>query len=379
MEKITFNELKLFIEQLGYRLLNREYKNNRQKLTIVDMLGYYYYTSLFNLKNNVKFNTHPQAFSIGNPYTIQNIKLWCKLNNKSFKLVSDIYENNNKKLKWKCLRDGCEEIFEATWRNIQTGWGCGFCRGFQVGISNCLATKNPELAKEWHPTKNGELTPYDVTRGSKKEIWWICDKGHEWKATINNRNIHNSGCPYCSGRLPSENYNLLIINPKLCEEWNYDKNSKRPEEYCPNSNDYVWWICKECGHEWFAVINNRNSLNSGCPFCNNSHGEKRIRDYFIYENIIFIFQYKTSKCKNKNVLPFDFYIPSLKTCIEYQGIQHYEPIEYFGGEEMFELRLINDNIKRQFCENNNINLIIIPYWDFDNIEEILNKHLKEAS
>ena len=63
----------------------------------------------------------------------------------------------------------------------------------------------------------------------------------------------------------------------------------------------------------------------------------------------------------------------LIVCIEYDGIQHFEPIERFGGKEEFSRTKIRDNIKTQYCKDNNIKLIRIPYWDFDNIEMILKK------
>ena len=64
-----------------------------------------------------------------------------------------------------------------------------------------LAETHPEVAKQWHPTKNGDLTPEDVTKGSKKRLWWKCDKGddHEWISSIGNRTIHKSTCPFCNG------------------------------------------------------------------------------------------------------------------------------------------------------------------------------------
>jgi hypothetical protein len=65
-----------------------------------------------------------------------------------------------------------------------------------VGADNCLQTVNPELAKQWHPTKNGGLTPNDVTKGSNKKVWWYCENGHEWEASIANRTKGN-GCPNC--------------------------------------------------------------------------------------------------------------------------------------------------------------------------------------
>ena len=78
-------------------------------------------------------------------------------------------------------------------------------------------------------------------------------------------------------------------------------------------------------------------------------------------------------CKNKNTLPFDFYIPSLNVAIEYDGIQHYEPVDIFGGQEQFEIQQKNDNIKNEYCKNNNLKLYRISYKDFDNLEEIIKE------
>ena len=263
--KFTYDEVKDFIESRGYKLISKKYENNNQQLVFCDNDGYVLSQRFVSFKNK---NAKPMKFHKSNPYTIQNIKLWCKLNNKSFELLSDNYENNIKKLKWKCFKETCGEIFEASWRHVSQGEGCGICNGKQVVLSNCLATKNPELAKEWHPTKNGDLlTPYNVTSNSNKKVWWLCSKNtnHEWKVSINNRSSGN-GCPYCSGHLPSEDYNLLVVNPKLCEDWDCEKNDKRPEEYTPNANKKVWWKCKECGYEWKVSINLRNRGN-GCSQC----------------------------------------------------------------------------------------------------------------
>jgi len=136
-------------------------------------------------------------FSKYNPYTIQNIKLWCKLNNKPFELLSEEYISNDKDLLWRCLKNNCKEIFNMSWASISLIKKCPYCRGYRIGLSNCLATKRPDLASEWHPTKNGDLTPYDVVCNSNNKVWWkckICE--HVWKASINNRN-KGRGCPQC--------------------------------------------------------------------------------------------------------------------------------------------------------------------------------------
>ena len=84
---------------------------------------------------------------------------------------------------------------------------------------NSLADRFPELAKEWHPTKNGDLTPYDITSGSGKRVWWRCSKGHEWQAVVYSR--HNgTGCPICSNKTVQAGFNdLATCNPILAKEW----------------------------------------------------------------------------------------------------------------------------------------------------------------
>jgi hypothetical protein len=130
-----------------------------------------------------------------------------------------------------------------------------------------LGILRPDLAREWHSTKNGELTPYQVTPGSERKVWWKCGKGHEWKASIGNR-TKGRGCPYCSGKKPSEEYNLAVKYPSLIQEWHPTKNGDlTPYDVTPGSHKKIWWICKR-GHEWAAVVASR-SVGRGCPYCRN--------------------------------------------------------------------------------------------------------------
>ena len=376
--KLTYKDVKAFVENLGYELISNEYKNNSTKLILKDKEGYYYVINIKNLKSS-----HLPCFvEKRNPYTIQNIKLWCKINNKPFELLSNIYKNNHELLKWQCFKDDCEEIFELAWHEIYNGIGCPFCAGKQVGLSNCLATKNTELAKQWHPTKNGDLTPYDVTCGCGKQVWWQCEKGHEWPAIIASRNYNRRYCPYCTHTLPSEEYNLLVINPELCKEWDYTKNKKKPEEYCPNSNKKVWWKCSKCNHEWKTTINSRNN-NVGCPQCNESKGEKEIDKILKKYNIPHDSQYKFSDLRGvgNGLLKFDIPVfwdvekTQLRLLIEYDGRQHFECVKGWITEEEFKSLQYHDKLKDEYCKKNNIILLRIPYWNFNNIENILNNYI----
>ena len=112
-----------------------------------------------------------------------------------------------------------------------------------------------------------------------------------------------------------------------------------------------------------------------CPKCKKSKGEIEISKILDLYNIKYEEEYRFENCKFKYTLPFDFYLPEYNTCIEYDGIQHFYIIEQFGGLDGFISSKIRDTIKNIYCENNNIKLIRIPYWEFNNIETIINEEL----
>lgn len=131
---------------------------------------------------------------------------------------------------------------------------------------NTLATRYPEIAKEWHPTKNGDLTPDRISCGTSKKVWWLCSQGHEWEAWIQTRIIYED-CPYCSNKRVSEKYNLLVVNPAVAAEWHPTKNGDlKPTDVMPGTKKKVWWLC-QCGHEWQAQITNRARGKPGCRSC----------------------------------------------------------------------------------------------------------------
>jgi signal peptidase I len=115
---------------------------------------------------------------------------------------------------------------------------------------------------------------------------------------------------------------------------------------------------------------------NGCKCCSESRGEREIANFLTKNNILYYRQHKFTDCRNILQLPFDFYIPSMRTIIEFDGKQHYEPIEHFGGVENYNRLKINDKIKEDYCEENYINLIRIKYDQYDNIWSILWENLK---
>ena len=138
-----------------------------------------------------------------------------------------------------------------------------------------LGKLRPDLAKEWHPTKNGNLTSYDVSPKSHKKVWWRCNRGHEWPATVYNRS-KGSACPYCAGRKATKENNLGVKHPELLGEWHPTKNGNlTPYDLTPRSHHNVWWLCSR-GHEWKASAANR-SRGTGCPDCHPQTSRVEIR------------------------------------------------------------------------------------------------------
>ena len=190
------------------------------------------------------------------------IKEWDYEKNGKLKPENVSYQSH-KKVWWKC-KYGHSWKAEVASRN--NGNGCPVCDNKKIvkGV-NDLYTINPELAFEWAKNRNGDLTPLDISAGSNKKVWWKCSEGHEWMATVNDRN-RGKGCPTCANRRIVKGYNdLKTINPKLAKEWNFKRNKLRPTQVSSNSNKKVWWKCSQ-GHEWMATVNDRNR-GSGCPQC----------------------------------------------------------------------------------------------------------------
>lgn len=115
------------------------------------------------------------------------------------------------------------------------------------------------------PERNKGLTPRDVTPGSGRNVWWQCEKGHEWKASVSNRSRRGHNCPYCADRSKRLG-SVAEARPDLLGEWNYGKNTKTPQDCSARSNKKVWWKCSVCGHAWQASPDNR-FCGSGCPVC----------------------------------------------------------------------------------------------------------------
>lgn len=245
--------------------------------------------------------------------------------------------------------------WQATVGSRNSGCGCPYIDGHDVWPGfNDLATRHPDIAQEWHPTKNKDLTPQKFTEYSGRKVWWMLNHFDErtgktfcfeWEATIRDR-VCGDGCPYLSGHQIFVGFNdLETINPKLAAEWDYDKNVTSPSEYLAASHAQVWWKCG-FGHSWKASIDRRHTQGTGCPHC-----KKSLRTsypeittyYYIHKH----FPDAISGDRKTFGFELDVYIPSIKTAVEYDGLV------WHGDKAM------KDSDKNKKCSNLGINLIRI--------------------
>lgn len=240
--------------------------------------------------------------------------------------ADDVSAGSNKKVWW---LGKCGHEWQATVCHRTSGRDCPIC-GEKSRIESYIKTRinkvgsllesNPELAKEWHPTKNGSLTANDVSSGSSTSVWWLGECGHEWRAKVNSR-AKGKGCPICAGKIILPGFNdLLSKYPFLAEEWHPTKNGTlMPTDVAPMSERKVWWLGK-CGHEWEMPISHRTSQGQGCPIC---AGERKTS---FPEQAIFYYCLLTTNAINRYLdhgVELDVYLPEQKAGIEYDGMRYH--------------------------------------------------------
>ena len=181
-------------------------------------------------------------------------------------LLPEHFSSGSHKKVWWICPNGEDHIWKAPIHSRTKGSGCPICSGHKIVNSNSLSEQYPDLAKEWHPKKNKNLRPIDVSPGTHKKAWWKCQKGHEWDAVIRHR-VSGIGCPYCSNKRVSDDNCLATTHPELSKEWNTKKNKGiSPADITYGVGRKVWWKC-ECGNEWEATVSNRARRGDACPKC----------------------------------------------------------------------------------------------------------------
>jgi len=285
-----------------------------------------------------------------------------------------IVSGTNKKVWWKCpVAEDHEWI--ATVHSRASGRNCPCCGGVKVVNSNCLAITHPHLARQWHPTKNGDVTPFDVVAGGKGSYWWRCllVEDHEWSAPLHHRK-KGRGCPCCRGIKAVLSNCLATTHPHLAKQWHSMRNgSLTPSDVTKGTHKKVWWQCDDVkDHVWYVSPTSRTSNESNCPFCLRHRGETAVAHYLHTRGYDYSSQVRFSDCRKVRPLPFDFvvWLGNPFCCIEYQGPHHY--VDWHHEVEFTQER---DEIKREWCRSKGVLLLEIPYWKLHDIDHVLDDFL----
>lgn len=281
----------------------------------------------------------------------------------------DEYLSSSDKIKVKCLIDGEEWL--STPNNLLRGHGCPCCK--KTSLRLLYKMTNVEF-KNRLLIVNENIVPLEEYSGYDKKINFkclFCD--NHWKSTPHHV-LDGHDCPKCSTRVLGEksrksqdcfeNQVLLLGDGEYSVIGKYITNKIAVE-----------MLHLKCGNRWFVRPDSFLFSNSRCPKCKYSNGEICIIKNLDRNRISYVFQYKIPNQKGKGRLSFDFYLPEYNLCLEYHGKQHYEPVEFFGGINSFKKQKENDYKKENYCLDNNIKLLIIPYWEFNNIEKIIEQTL----
>lgn len=288
-------------------------------------------------------------------------------------IEGEVYSSCNKKLS---LIDSIGYKYYISFGTYLSGIKSGFYNISKFFNNNIYTEDNIRL---WIELNNKPYTMLSslILRASSKTIFLKCATcGREW-ATRWNDMQNGKGCIECARifaglqrRIPIET--VIDVFSEI-DATIVDINSYTTTE------EKVLVSCNKCGYEWQTNYHHAQRGQS-CLKCRGSHGERKIHRYLQSIGVKYIPQKRFEGCVYKKPLPFDFYFPEYNACVEYNGEQHYRPFKHFGGEKDFLETKLRDSIKKDFCKNNDIDLYIIPYWEYENIDilmsDILTKYDK---
>ena len=272
------------------------------------------------------------------------------------------YKNNKTKVKIICLVHG---IFEQTPNHHLSGHGCKKCGNIETAVQQTSNTRDfIRKALEVHKS----IFDYSLVnyRGNKVKVKIICKEHGVFEQTPNNHLSKKQGCPSCYGN-KKHTTEEFIEKVEIIHKNKFDYSLVR---YI-RSTDKIKIICPK--HGVFEQQAHSHLCGIGCPICKASKGEHRISKWLETNNTKFVREKTFSNCQGKQrPLPFDFYLPKYNLCIEYDGRQHFQPV---FGTETFVNTQQTDSIKDKYCKNSDIELLRIPYQEFNDIELILRREL----
>lgn len=329
------------------------------------------YLKFFHKKCGKEFKMIPNAFLRGRrcPHCFGNKrKTTEEFKQEVFDLVGEEYEvigeyrNTNTLIKMR--HNACGGIYEVRPRAFLRGARCSRC--FRP-----VKKTQEQFEKEIFDLVGNEYTVLGKYKTLHTKVLMRHNEcGYEYEVTPAHFITTGRRCPKCKGGVKRKNYNFEK------HVFEISNGEYKPLSKYVNNKTHVLMKHNICGNIWGVRPDNFFS-GKGCPACNESLGERKIRKFLTDNKISFISQYKFEDCKNERPLPFDFAITdnedNVIALIEFDGEQHYRPVQFFGGLEGYKKRKKNDQIKINYCKTNHIPLLIIKHND--NIDETIKDFL----
>lgn len=301
--------------------------------------------------------------------TINDIKE--KLEPYGIEVISEVYVNAHEDLILKCK---CGETFVRTWNNLKRS----IRENKDIECNKCAKNKYGNYKRLSYIDVKTEIESHGYTLLSKTytnahdKLEMVCPNGHTYNAEY--WSFHQgTRCP-CESVQHGVRHDKEYIKNILNDKYDFTLIG----DYV-NAHTKMKLKCNRCNKINYLSWHQINTCKVRCIHCRDnvsSYGELRVKKFLDENEVRYTIQKHFRECMDIRTLPFDFYIDEMNIAIEYDGQQHYEKCFGMTDEEL-EDRRRKDNIKTQFCIGNNIKLIRIPYWDFDNIENILEKELLE--
>ena len=248
----------------------------------------------------------------------------------------------------------CGHRWKTTPSKVYGGTGCPKC-----DVENRTMSKT-DFESRMRTAHCGSIVPLGEFVNTTTRMSFRCTKcDHEYETEP--RNALRNGCHRCAKRRSQEDFEKILEEVSRGEMTLLSKYT--------TGRDLVEVLHQRCGKSRWVVAS-EVIKKAGCPYCKTSHGNRFIWNYLTDRDIEFESEQRFDTCKDKITLPFDFYIPDRKLLIEFDGKQHYEVVDYWGGEEGLNDRKRRDQIKDDWARDNNMNLFRIRFDD--DLEESLD-------
>jgi very-short-patch-repair endonuclease len=377
--KKNISQIKEKLQQWGFYILDEsEYKNTHNKINLIDTEGYKYFTSYDQIQSNQKINSKLEKVGKVNPYAMENLQLYIKNRGSNTQVVDKQYVNTKHKINLIC--GCCGEPYQDTYDHIRMKnyvycQRCGIERRAEShrhdvkDVEERLSKYNLKLLNpNFQSIQCLEVEDEDGYRSSCANLYYI----ESGKNFVRNHK-QNLYTPY--------NINLYLQKHGIITEV-----ADLTPRHIEVRKDKIGFICSCCGQTFNTTFDMlKRSGRVLCYDCSNnmSNLEYKVKTYLDDNNIKYVQQKRFPQCKNKRSLPFDFYLIDYNYVIEVNGCQHYyENNEYFHANRTLQEQQEIDQYKKQFCIDNNIGYLELPFWLINNppqtyknkIDEIIKEH-----